>query len=339
MSRVLPAEWEEHAATIVAWPTREAVWGTQLKAAEAEYAALVNAIAEDERVLLVCRSDDQKRVKQQCSTENVEILAHEIDDGWIRDNGPLFVKTQSRSPSTHAVVFGFNSWGERFAPTVGDLTVRCAIAEALGIPVENAASAAVLEGGALSSNGAGTILLAAECALTTSRNPDMTREAFEAVLRQRLGANEVLWIPHGLLEDLPNTDGHVDNVAVFVAPGDVLVQGVDAQNPNYARLARNTEVLRGAHTMARPLRVTECEVLPYAELANGERQPVSYINFALTNASVLLPTAGDTQADDYASELFAGIFPSRRIRFVPAVAMAFGGGGPHCVTMQVPKSA
>jgi agmatine deiminase len=337
MSRVLPAEWEEHAATIVAWPTREAVWGTQLEAAEAEYAALVNAIAEDERVLLVCRSDDQTRVKQRCSTENVEILTHQIDDGWIRDNGPLFVKTQSPAPSVRAVVFGFNSWGERFAPTAGDLTVRCAIADALGIPVENATHAAVLEGGALSSNGGGTIMLAAECVLTTSRNPDMTREAFDAVLRERLGANEILWIPHGLVEDLPNTDGHVDNVAVFVAPGNVLVQGVNAENPNYARLARNVEALRGAHTATGPLGVTECEVLPYAELANGERQPVPYINFALTNTSVLLPTAGDIEADEYASAFFARIFPSRRVRFVPAVAMAYGGGGPHCVTMQVPK--
>ncbi len=337
MSRVLPAEWEEHAASVVAWPTREAVWGAQREAAESEYAALVNAIAEDERVLLVCRSDDQKRVKQQCSTENVEILKHEIDDGWIRDNGPLFVKARSLSPSVRAVVFGFNSWGERFAPTVGDLTVRFAIAEALGVPVENATHAAVLEGGALSSNGAGVIMLAAECVLTTSRNPGMTRNALDAVLREHLGANEILWIPHGLVEDLPNTDGHVDNVAVFVAPGDVLVQAVDAKNPNYSRLVRNAEALRGVHTATGPLRVTECEVLPYAELANGERQPVPYINFALTNASVLLPTAGDAHADDYASELFAGIFPSRRIRFVPAVTMAYGGGGPHCVTMQVPK--
>jgi agmatine deiminase len=327
MTRVLPAEWECHRSTILAWPTREAVWGEYRRFAEDEYATLANTIAVDEPVLVICRPEDVGRVRELCPTDAIEILEHPIDDGWIRDNGPLVVFDGA---GQRAVAFGFNSWGERFAPTVGDLTVRRAIAGALDESYEDASDELTLEGGALSSNGAGTLLVAAECALTESRNPGMGAGTFEAILERRLGAERVVWVPHGLIEDLPNTDGHVDNVAVFVDAETVLVQGVPPDNHNHSRLDRN------AMTLAASLCVVKCEVLPYASLPDGTRQPVPYINFVLTNESVVLPSADDRHADAYASGLFAELFPSRRVKFVPAVIMAYGGGGPHCVTMQVP---
>jgi agmatine deiminase len=337
VTRRLPGEWELHDSTVVAWPSREEVWGGFRGLAEDEYAALIAAIAEDERVLVVCREADEAHVRHLTSHPNVGIMTHAIDDGWIRDNGPFLVRDDDTSSGFVAVAFGFNSWGNRFSPTRGDLTVRRALAEELGVAFEDATGDAVLEGGAISANGAGSFLISAECALTPSRNPNLSRTDFEATLARRLGADEAIWVPFGLLEDLQNTDGHVDNVAVFVDEETVVVQTCDESNPNFRRLAQNAEVLRAASIGdGRSLRVVECHALSYGKQPDGREQAMPYINFVLTNQAVILPSAGNETTDDEAAVLFEELFPTRRAKFVRAACMAYGGGGPHCVTIQIP---
>lgn len=333
--RTTPAEWEPHRCTIVAWPTRDAVWGPVRGLAEDEYSALINTIAEDEPVLVVCREADVSTARRLCGARNISVIAHPIDDGWIRDNGPFVVRDDAVTPMV-AVAYGFNSWGNRYTPTVGDLTVRRALASRLGLCYEDATGLAVLEGGAVSSNGAGTFLISAECALTPSRNPNMQPAQMESTVHSRLGANKVVWIPHGLLEDLPNTDGHVDNVAVFVDIDAVLVQTVPRANTNHDRLRANVEVVRSTSLAdGSELRVIECDLLPYGRLPDGQEQAAPYINFALTNGSVILPSVGQERMDADAAKLFGTIFPERAIKFTPSIALAYGGGGPHCVTMHV----
>jgi agmatine deiminase len=339
VTRRLPGEWEPHDCTVVAWPTRNTVWGEYQSLAEKEYAGLVRALAEDEPVVLICREADRSRVARFVGN-GVRFVVHPIDDGWIRDNGPLVVRDQDANGQDRlvAVTFGFNSWGNRFNPTIGDLSVRSALADALSIPVEDASAEAVIEGGAISSNGSGAFLVGSECALTKTRNPNLDRRDFESILQNHLGARDVIWVPYGLLEDRAHTDGHVDNVAVFVNQQTVLVQTCDPENANYPRLELNARFLRSvAIDDGTPLEVIECPLLPYGTQPDGQQQAMPYINFVLTNESAILPSAGDHRLDEEAALLFQTIFPTRQIKFVRAVCMAYGGGGPHCVTMQIPR--
>ena len=339
--RTLSAEWEPHRCTVVCWPTRDQVWGDVLPLAKREYCSLVKVASEDEPVLVVCREEETEELRRQFDTDAVAVLAHQIDDGWIRDNGPIIVRNRSAADgdgSLVAIACGFNSWGNRFSPTIGDLSVRRAIAQELDLIYEDATADLVLEGGAVSSNGKGTLLVAEECVLTESRNPGMTKADFERIVADRLGAQKVIWVPHGLLEDLPNTDGHVDNVAVFIGTAEVLVQAVEPTNPNSERPAANADRLRyEVLSDGNRLRIVECPILPYAGMPDGSKQAVPYLNFVLTNASVILPSGGDFEADRRAARLFTTIFPQRRVRFTPSIALAYGGGGPHCVSLNIPR--
>jgi agmatine deiminase len=327
----VPAEWEPHDCTIVSWPTREVVWSPLTGEAYEEYAQVIQAILPYEPVLVVCGEQDQDRVRDLVPS-GVQLVVHPIDDGWIRDNGPLVVRT---GDSLLAVDFEFNSWGGRFAPWEGDSTVGMTLAQQLGVAREHVPF--VLEGGAISFNGDGTALVVEECVLKENRNGKVSRERFEQVVGEHLGVQKVIWLPFGLLEDLPNTDGHVDNVAVFVDVGRVLVQIVDRGNPNFERLRRNVDVLRSSRdARGYLLDVEVVSFLPYAEMPGGGEQPVPYLNFAITNGSVLVPSVGGG-SDAAVCRLLGELFPGREPIPVPSRALAHGGGGPHCITMQWPR--
>ncbi|MGW3412453.1 agmatine deiminase family protein [Streptomyces sp. NPDC000888] len=330
-ARIVPGEWEPHEATLVAWPTRETVWSPWMARAVEEYTELLYAIAEDEPVVVICQLRDEQLVRQRLPP-NSRLLLHDIDDGWIRDNGPILARGASGGV---AVDFAFNSWGSRFLPYEGDASVGGAVAEYFHLGLERLPF--VLEGGAISMNGAGTAVVVEECVLHPNRNGRVSRQEFEAMVHRGLGIRHVIWVPYGLLEDLPNTDGHVDNVAVFIGPDKLLVQSAAADNPNRARLAANLEVLSASRLAdGEPLEVDFVDHLPYTVMPDGNRQPAPYINFMLTNRSVILPTVG-AETDTLVERQFSQLFPGRAVKFTPAVALTHGGGGPHCVTMQWPR--
>ncbi|MEU2540303.1 agmatine deiminase family protein [Streptomyces iakyrus] len=330
-SRTVPGEWESHTATLVAWPTRESVWSPWMARAVEEYTALVNAIAVDESVVVICHPRDARQVRDLLP-RNGHMLPHPIDDGWIRDNGPILVRGED---GAMVVDFDFNSWGSRFVPYAGDASVGGEVAEYFDLPIERVPF--VLEGGAISTNGAGTAVVVEECVLNPNRNGPVTRQEFEAVVRRSLGIRHVIWVPYGLLEDLANTDGHVDNVAVFIGPGKLLAQTAPADNANHTRLAANLEVLANSRLAGgEAVEVQVVEHLPYAIMPDGSAQPAPYINFTLTNYSVILPTVG-VDTDNAVARQFERIFAGRAVKFTPAVALTHGGGGPHCVTMQWPR--
>ena len=327
MARRFPGEWERHRATIVAWPRRREVWGSLLSNAYDEYAALVRLLSEDEDVLVVAHPDDVSTVASLVKSQSVSMFPFGIDDGWIRDNGPIFCWD---GDVFVGVNFDFNSWGERFSPSDGDRAVVKELCQFYGAVWDQVPW--VLEGGAISSNGAGALLIAEACVLSANRNPGASRPAAESLFERHLGTNKPTWVEFGLVEDLKNTDGHIDNVSIFVEESSILVQTAPPESPNHARLRANLSLLRESYPSAT---FVECDRLPYARMPDGSLQPSPYVNLVLTNGSVVLPTVG-ADTDSWAAGFFADVFPGRKVRFCRAPTMTFGGGGPHCVTMQVP---
>lgn len=326
MTIIAPGEWECSAAFVVAWPTRSAVWAPWRDRAEAEYTELIRALADHSEVRVYCRLEELERVTRRLP-EAVVCDSWPIDDGWARDSGPLPV---IRDGLRELINFGFNSWGDRYFPSSGDATLATRIAERAGLPLKS--TPFVLEGGAISVNGQGTAVVVEECVLSPSRNGSIGRRRFEREVASALGITRVIWLPYGLLGDLKNTDGHVDNVAVFVAADRVVALVTPPGTPDHERLQTNLEVLRAARVGGVPLEVDVLDELPYAELPDGRREPSSYINFVLTDDRVLVPSV-DKAADARVVSRFKELFPGREPVFLPSVYLAHGGGGLHCVTL------
>ncbi len=229
----------------------------------------------------------------------------------------------------------FNGWGGKFAPWDRDDALAARIAEHLGLPRYRAPF--VLEGGSISVDGEGTVITTEQCLLHPNRNPGLTRAEIEAGLREFLGVERVIWIPYGLAGD-DDTDGHVDNVACFAAPGVVVVQGCDDPTaPDHERLAINRRCLDGAIDAAgRALEVIDVPVLPTATTGRGVRA-VPYLNYYVANDVVVVPVRGHA-ADEATLRRIGSCYPGREVVGVPGEALAHGGGGVHCITQQVPSS-
>ncbi len=248
-----------------------------------------------------------------------------IDDSWLRDSGPVFVRTGTGE--RRAVHFRFNAWGEKFAPYDADATIGRRIADYLDVPCDEAPF--VLEGGSIAVDGAGTLVTTERCLLNPNRNPTLSRGDIEALLRDYVGATQIVWLADGIAED-DGTDGHVDNVVAFFAPGAVLLQGCDdPANPNHPIAADNRARLEAAG-----IDVVEVANLPYAT-DGAVPVPVPYVNYYVANRTVLVPTIGD-ERDDAVLALIAGHYPRRAVVAVPGAALAHGGGGVHCITQPVP---
>ena len=326
----MPAEWEPHERCLLAWPTRADLWGPYAERAKREYAATVDAIAAFEPVTLVVTPGQAAEARTAC-TAAIDIAEIPIDDSWLRDSGPIF--TVDGAGARSGVDFVFNSWGERFLPFDKDAAVGKALLEYLAIPRRG--SAMVLEGGSITVDGEGTLITTEQCLLNPNRNPSLTREDIEAELARTLGATTVIWLAWGHHED-EHTDGHVDGVCAFVRPGVVIAQSCDdPANPNHALMARNLELLRAARdARGRALEIIELPHFPYFDL-DGAQLMTSYPNFYVANGGVIVPTA-DHPLDADALAIIAGAFPEREVVGVPSRVIAYGGGGTHCITQQVP---
>ena len=320
----MPAEWAPHARTIMGWPCRDELWGDQLGQAKADYAATANAVAAFEPLTMVCADAQDAGEAGTALAGEVEVVELPIDDSWLRDSGPIFVlDDQGRRAGVH---FGFNSWGEKFTPYDADAAVGGLLIDRLGDRRYDAPF--VLEGGSVAVDGEGTLLTTEQCLLHPSRNPKMTREEIEQGLRDYLGVEQVVWLGQGLAEDR-DTDGHVDLVAAFTRPGEVLLQSTPPGTPSSERMADNRSRL-----VAAGLEVVDFPLLPTLEVGGAE-VAVGHLNFYLCNGAVIVPVAGLT-TDAEALERIGAAYPDREVVGVPGGVIAFGGGGPHCITQQVP---
>jgi agmatine deiminase len=325
----VPAETGEHERTLIAWPTeqrRDALWGDQLDAARAVHALLAHAIARFEDVLLVADPAEADDASRQMVNPRIEILPEAIDDSWLRDSGPVIAKAPDGS--RHALCFEFTGWGGSFTPFDRDATIASRLAAHLEFPSYDVGFAG--EGGALALDGDGLVVTTERCLLNPNRNPERKRSEINRALRTAVGADTVVWLDDGIAED-EGTDGHVDNVVAFFAPGRCLLQGCDdPDNPNHAIARANRKDLERAGIV-----VTEVPVLPYATVG-GARRPVPYVNLYPINGAVLVPISGDP-ADAWVLELIGRCFAGREVIGVPGAVLAYGGGGVHCITQPVPK--
>jgi agmatine deiminase len=325
----MPAEWEPHARCWMAWPCRREVWGDRLEAAEKAYAEIARIVAEFEPVTMVCNPGDATEASLACG-RGVEILPLEIDDSWTRDTGPTFLV--DRRGGLGAVNWRFNAWGGVYRNYRHDADLGRRIADRTGARRFDAPF--VMEGGALHTDGEGTLLVTEECLLNANRNPNLTKAEVEAGLRDYLGVTKVIWLAGGLEDDM--TDGHVDNVACFVRPGMVLALSEDdPSDGNYATLEENIDCLADETDAAgRQLRVVRIPQ-PKRRDHKGRRLALSYVNFYLANGAVIMP-AFEAAQDDRAYRILREIFPRRKVVQTDVTDILVGGGGIHCITQQQP---
>lgn len=328
----MPAEWDRHERTLLTWPTREELWRGVFAEAKRDYAAVARAIADFEPVTVIALPGSAAEVFDHCGRHNVEVLEAAVDDSWIRDNGPLVVC--DNDGHRLGVDFRFNSWGRKFLPYDDDAGLAARVLDHLGI--ERVAVDMVFEGGALSVDGAGTLVTTAQCILHSNRNPDLSAEDILATLRAALGVDTTLLLPFGHLDDR-HTDGHVDGVATFTRAGRLIAQACgDARNVNHEAMARNLRYLRdNLDAQGQIVEVSGLDLWSGFEV-DGVDEYVSYANFYVANGAVVVPTSGNPADDEAALAVLGDEFPNREIIGVAGQVIAFGGGGPHCITMQIP---
>ena len=310
----------------VGWPSHGELWEDNLEPARAEVEVLVRALAGPgkEQVRLLVGNDEALPDAQARfgDVAGVTVVPGRFGDIWLRDTGPIFTAGSAR-----ARAFRFNGWGGKYELEHDD-TVADQIAAASNVPLDR--SDAVLEGGALDHDGTGTVLTTRQCLLNANRNADWTEARAEAVLADALGAQRVVWLGDGLLND--HTDGHVDNLARFVAPGVVacpVAFGTDDPNAEvYDACARDLAAVG--------FRVVRIPSPGRLEDEDGEPIPASHMNFLIANGAVVVPTYGDQTAARMAGEALASVFPDREIILSPSTAVLSGGGSFHCITQQEP---
>ena len=319
----MPAEWAPHRATIMQWPSVGDAWGDRLQDAFVEYAAVANAVAAFEPLLMLADPSSIGDARTHLRGD-VDLLEAALDDAWARDSGPVFV-TDGRG-GLALIDFGFNGWGGKF-PYERDQLVPAHVAAHLGVP--RYVAPFVLEGGSFFVDGEGTLLTTEQCLLHPTRNPTLSREEIEALLGAYLGVGAVVWLGQGHAHD-PHTDGHVDDIAHFLRPGTVIVHApADPADPDHGRGLDN---LRRA-SEARDARGRALETVRFDP---GTPSEAVYLNLCLVNGAAIVPIAGDGH-DDVALAQLRAVYPDRELIPVEAATILFGGGGPHCITQQVPE--
>ena len=330
----MPAEWGPHQRTFVSWPVKSSMchpdWWERVCAG---YADIIRAIAEFEPITVLVNMDDFGQAKKLCGIERIDWLPIPHNDSWLRDNGPTFLVDGQGNLA--GVNWQFNAWGGKYSPCDLDNAVTTILLDRYGIQQFDAPL--VMEGGAFHTDGEGTLLTTEECLLNPNRNPTMTREAIEAHLRNHLGVSRIVWLKKGL--DGDETDGHVDNVACFAAPGEILMQTcLDEGDSNFLISRGNLAILRDSKdAKGRSFNIIEIPQPPIRMGKDG-RLTLSYLNFYFVNGGIILPVFGGdaAEADGVAERILASAFPDRRIRTADGMALVTEGGNIHCATQQMP---
>ena len=314
------------------WPARHECFGGAdgvLRAKQA-YARVARAISSFEPVTLAARPADASEARLATGGK-VEVVEMPLDDSWARDFGPTFLTgTNKRLAGVHWI---FNAWGRKYHPYTNDKNFARRVLEAAGGTVYTAPL--VCEGGALHTDGQGTLLTTEQCLLNPNRNPGLQRADVEEVLRRYLGARTTIWLGDGFADD--ETDGHVDNIACFAAPGRVILGIPPRTHPDFAPAQEAMRRLKAARDAeGRSFEIVE---LPQPHKTRqswaGTLLPASYVNFYLVNGGVIMPAFGDKN-DEQARSILAQCFPDRDIMQIDALDIVQGGGGIHCITQQEP---
>jgi agmatine deiminase len=345
----MPAEWEKHEATWLGWPHNPSDWPDKIDTIRWVYGEMVRRISPGELVRILVNNKTEERrahrhlVRAGCNLKKVEFILHPTNRGWMRDSGPIFVRTQtrgSRSKTETAIVhFHFNAWA-KYDDWQKDRRVPEMAARRLGKQLFNAQYAGkdfVIEGGGIEVNGRGTLLTTEECYLDPRvqvRNPGLGRKEIDETLKKYLGVKNVLWLKAGPVGD--DTHGHIDDICRFVNPTTlVLIRETNPKDSNYRPLAENWEHIRdlrlenGSRPEVVPL------PMPTPLYFDGYRLPASYANFYIANAAVIVPTFNDPN-DRIALGTLSELFTDRPVIGIHAVDLVLGFGTLHCLTQQQP---
>lgn len=324
----IPAEWTPHKAIWTAWPSAADLWGEDLEPARAEVAAMVRALADGgkgDRMRVLAHGREAEATAKLAIGQNAEIIPGAFGDIWFRDTGPIF------TADGKALGFRFNGWGGKYRlPHDEEVGARLALLA----DAEYKRHDFILEGGAIELDGEGTLITTRQCLLNPNRNAHWTQEGAEVELKRALGVEKVLWLDEGLLND--HTDGHIDNLARFVAPGRVVCQApAGREDPNFdvlEEIALSLAAMRDAR--GRQLEVIRIPSPGAVADEDGDAVPASHMNFIIGNSTVVVPIYSGT-GDDAVNAL-APLFPGRKVVGQSSHAILTGGGSFHCITQQEP---
>jgi agmatine deiminase len=329
----MPAEWEPHRATWLAWPHDEEFWGAAFAAAKGELVALCRALAEGDALeMLVC--DSAGRDEASRLLEGLNVRFHEVafDDIWMRDIAPVFVRSHS---GLAGVRLRFNGWGGKWEHA-RDSAVAPKVARAAGVSLFEVPL--FLEGGALEFDGEGTCLTTRSCALNVNRNPGRIESDIEEWLDRAFGVRKTIWLERGF--DCDHTDGHIDNLVRFVGPGRVVCMRAAGRNDPNAEVLEEIEavLVTAKDSRGRALEIISVPSPGEVTDPDGELLSASYMNYCVTNTTVVVPTFRVAN-DAAAVEVIASCFPTRRTLGLSAKHILAGGGSFHCITQQEPLLA
>jgi agmatine deiminase len=325
----MPAEWAPHVRCWMAWPDRRDLWGKRLPDTKRDYSNVARAIARFEPVSMIVNPESAEEARRACGDE-IDLLPLTIDDAWVRDSGPSFLRHPDGRIA--ATSWRFNAWGGKSPRYREDAMLSARLLHHVEAPLYH--SSLALEGGGLHVDGEGTVLTTESVVLNPNRNPGIDKAEAERELCRALGAEKVIWLPG---DDDPDsgdvTDGHVDGFACFARPGVVLYTAArDRQSPNAPVFEENRKALEAA-TDARGRKL---ELIPLYEAPTEERaEYCGYVNFYIANGGIVIPRF-DIPSDDPARETLAKAFPDRSVVQVGIDDIAPGGGGIHCITQQQP---
>ena len=332
----LPAEWEPQAAILVAWPHAGTDWADRLEAVEATYSALIVAITRFQSAIVLVADATVRQHAESVLADSaadrsrLHFVELAYDDTWLRDSGPITLSDGDRFILND---FRFTGWGGKFEASLDDRIVHELFARRLFVDARHQSVDWALEGGAIESDGAGTILTTWQC--LHLRHPQSSREQIEATLLDTLAAKRVLWLDHGYLEG-DDTDAHIDTLA-RLAPGDAIVYQAcaDESDSHHAELQRMAAELARLRTLAGAPYTLHALPWPKPVMDQGRRLAASYANYLIINGAVLVPAYADP-ADDEAARIIGLAHPGREIVQVPCRSLIWQNGSLHCVTMQLP---
>lgn len=350
----MPGEFEPHYGCIMIWPVRQGSWPYNGRDAKKAFMEVAKAIAKSEKVYMLADESHIEEVKNSLK-ENMEAVIIESDDAWARDVGPTYVVDDKGNRM--GINWKFNAWGGSFDGLYmhydKDDKVASRFLKYTGDMIFDA-HPFVLEGGSIHSDGEGTILTTEACLLSKGRNPSMTKNEIEDILLKTLGGKKVLWLPCGIYND--ETNEHVDNICAFTRPGRVVLAWTDDKNDPQYEMSRRCEeyLLQQKDAMGRSIEIVKLPVPSTPVLVKesdlqgyvfeegedvreaGERLAASYVNFYISNKSVIVPQFGDVN-DETAVNILQKEFPDRTVCPVKADVILLGGGNIHCITQQIPK--
>jgi agmatine deiminase len=332
-----PAEWEEHEATWLSWPHKEASWPGKIETIYAPYCEFIKIVAEGEQVRININDEETKAFaiaelqKAGADMDNIEFFDHPTNDAWCRDHGPAFVVNADRTKKA-VIDWGYNAWGNKYPPYDLDDVIPTKIAMHYGLPLYT--PDLVMEGGSVEFNGKGTILTTTACLLNKNRNPHFSKAQIEQYLLEYYGAEQVLWLGEGIVGD--DTDGHIDDIVRFVNEDTVMT--VVESNPldeNYLLLQENLQALKAMRLLnGKQLNIIELP-MPSPVIHEDTRLPASYANFYIANKAVIVPTFRDVN-DTLALEIIQKGFPRHKVVGIDSTDIIWGLGSFHCLSQQEP---